>query len=176
MIKLIPSVALVFLIALNGCASQPEGVKGEYRLPLLNSSPEQVCNAAQRQVVVSDLMLSDGILLQQSATRINAARQHRWSGSLEQQLQQSAQRVLSKPHCNGELVIQVMDFYGDNEGNAVVSGHWQYRYDDALIEQTFSQRQPLTSDGYEALVIALNQAWSDTLKQINDVMTQESAL
>lgn len=172
MIKLIPSiaVALVSLVALSGCASQLDSVKGEYRLPLLNSSPEQVCSAAQRQVVVSDLMLSDGILLQQSATRIHAARHHRWSGSLEQQLQQSVQRVLSEPHCNGELVIQVMDFYGDDEGNAVVTGHWLYRQDDTQIEQTFSQRQPLTNDGYEALVMALNQAWSDTLEQIKSAI------
>lgn len=164
------AVTAITLLVLSGCASNVSQPVGEYRLPVLNSSPEQVCSAAQRQVVVSDLMLSQGILLQQSATRIHAARQHRWSGSLEQQLQQSAQRMLSEPHCDGNVVIHVMDFYGDDKGNAVVSGHWQFNLGDTAIERTFSQRQPLTTDGYEGLVLALDQAWSQTLTQIKSAI------
>ena len=170
MTKSMLSIALVTVMTLAGCASDAARTVGEYRLPLLNADVEQVCSAAQRQVVVSDLMLSQGILLQQSPTRIHAARQHRWSGSLEQQLQQSVQRVLSEPHCDGELVVQVMDFYGDDQGNAVVSGHWRYRRGDTVIEQTFSQRQALATDGYDALVVALDQAWAETLTQIKNAI------
>lgn len=165
-----PAVAVAALLLLNGCTSDPRPTVGEYRLPLLNNLPEHVCHAAERQVMVSDLMLSQGILVQQSATRIHAARQHRWSGSLEQQLKQSAQRVLSADGCSGKVLIQVMDFYGDDQGHAVVSGHWRFQQGDRVIARTFSHRQPLATDGYDALVMALNQAWTDTLMEIKNAI------
>lgn len=163
---LLPITALL----LAACSSSTPQQQSDYRLPLLNQPSERFCSVNSRQVVVSDLMLSEGILLQRSATQIHAARHHRWSGSLEQQLQQSAQRQLSQPHCEGTVVIRVMDFYGDDQGNAVVSGHWQYRHQDQLLDGTFHHQQPLASDGYDALVQALNDAWRRSLTEIRNAI------
>lgn len=165
-----PFATLTLGLLLTACASGPTAVQSEYRLPVLNHTSERYCSASSRQVVVSPLMLSNGILLQRSATQIHAARHHRWAGSLAQQLQQSAQRLLSQPHCEGTVVIRVMDFYGDDDGNAVVSGEWQYRRGDNLITDTFSYRQPLSRDGYDALVEALNEAWRNTLIDIRNAI------
>lgn len=163
------AVATLTLL-LTACASRPTPVQGDYRLPVLNQPSDRYCSASSRRVIVSELMLSDGILLQRSATQIHAARHHRWSGSLAQQLQQSAQRVLSQPHCEGTVVVRVMDFYGDDDGHAVVSGDWQYRQGDKVMTDTFSYRQPLTDDGYDALVEALNRAWLDSLITIRNAI------
>lgn len=165
-IKLLTVLSVGLLV--SACVSGPTGRPSEYRLPVLNQTSEHYCSGGSRQVMVSELMRSDGILLQRSATQIHAARHHRWQGSVAQQLQQSAQRLLSQPHCEGTLVIRVMDFYGDDDGNAVVSGEWQYRRGDTMLADSFSHRQPLTQDGYDALVEALNLAWRNTL---NDIRT-----
>ncbi|AVJ55450.1 hypothetical protein C5610_03505 [Idiomarina sp. OT37-5b] len=164
------TAGVLLALTLSACGSVPQTQRSDYRLPILNQATERFCPASARQVVVSDLMLSDGILLQRSETRIHAARNHRWSGSLEQQLQQSAQRVLNQPHCDGQLVITVMDFYGDNQGHAVVSGHWHYQQGEQQLSGSFHQRQALQQDGYDALVSALNRAWSKTLSDIKSAI------
>ncbi|RUO77121.1 PqiC family protein [Idiomarina seosinensis] len=167
-------VALVAIscTALVGCSNTAAQQTNDYRLPLLNQQAERFCSINSRQVRVSDLMLSDGILLQRSNTQIHAARYHRWGGSLEQQLQQSLQRHVTTNDCAGQLRVTVMDFYGDNDGNAVVSGHWEYQYEQqSAIEQSFYYKQELSEDGYDALVEALNSAW---LKALTDIKQQLS--
>lgn len=172
---LVRSVLMVAVsLGLAACSSAPMQ-HSDYRLPILNSTTNGYCQAADYRVVVSDLMLSDGLLLQRSDTQIHAARHHRWSGSLEQQLQQSVQRVFGDTQCAGQLTVTVMDFYGNNQGQAVVAGHWQYV--SSHVEQqadsptttlrgSFNQRQPLKQDGYDGLVNALNQAWRQSLQGI----------
>lgn len=159
-------VALVSAVLLSACAQSPSVKRSEYRLPVLNQPFDTLCSAEARHVMVSDLMLSSGILLQQSRTTVQAARYHRWNGSLEQQLQQSAQRQLSEPHCEGTVTINVTDFWGDNKGNALVAGHWVYSNGDDVLQGAFYKKQPLQHDGYASLVEALNQGW---LSALNDV-------
>ncbi|WP_404402123.1 ABC-type transport auxiliary lipoprotein family protein [Idiomarina seosinensis] len=162
------TASLLTVALLSGCSAPATEQPRDYRLPLLNQSVTEFCPASQRRVVVNDLMLSNGLLLQRSNTRIHAARYHRWSGSLEQQLQQSAQRLLTDKGCAGELTIRVMDFYGDNQGHGVVSGHWDYRVNGQLQSDSFYHRQPLAGDGYDALVEALNSAWLESLTTIKN--------
>ncbi|MGM0526640.1 MAG: PqiC family protein [Pseudomonadota bacterium] len=159
---------------LTGCSSVGASESSQdYRLPLLNHEVERFCSVSSRQVRVSDLMLSDGILLQRSNTKIHSARYHRWGGSLEQQLQQSLQREVTGEDCQGQLVVTVMDFYGDNNGNAVVSGHWQYQHEQqSLLEQSFYHKRALSDDGYDALVEALNSAWTDALAEIKQQLSE----
>ena len=65
-------------------------------------------------------------------------------------------------------MIKVMDFYGDN--HAVVSGHWHYQQGEQQLSGSFHQRQALQQDGYDALVSALNRAWSTTLTDIKSAV------
>ena len=76
------TAGVLLALTLSACGSVPQTQRSDYRLPILNQVTERFCPASARQVVVIDLMLSDGILLQRSETRIHAARNHRWSGSL----------------------------------------------------------------------------------------------
>lgn len=162
----VTAAVLAPVMLLSGCSAPATEQPRDYRLPVLNQPVDEFCPASARQVVVNDLMLSDGLLLQRSNTRIHAARYHRWSGSLEHQLQQTAQRLLNVNGCAGELTLTVMDFYGDNQGQAVVGGHWQYRLNGQQQGDSFYHRQALASDGYDALVEALNQAWVQSLEDI----------
>lgn len=163
-------------LLLAGCASKTYEVT-EYRLPHLSTSVEAVCGVNQRPVFVGSSASKPGLVLQLGETRWNSARQHRWSTPLNHQLQRSAQRLLLADNCEGKLTIWVDDFYGSNDSRAVVAGHWEYQNEvkQIVIEGTFTERVPLKSDGYPALVNALDKAWLNVMDIISLGVSQKLA-
>ncbi|MGM0629930.1 MAG: PqiC family protein [Pseudomonadota bacterium] len=165
-LKLVGLTAMGALIA--GCSSNSYEVT-QYRLPHLSQSADALCLANKRPVFVGDSAAKPGLQLQQDETRWHSARQHRWSTPLAHQLQRSAQRLLLADNCDGKLTVWVDDFYGSNDSKAVVAGHWQYQSADAqiVLEGAFTEKVPLKSDGYPALVNALDTAWLNVMDTIS---------
>ncbi|MGM0429402.1 MAG: PqiC family protein [Pseudomonadota bacterium] len=165
-LKLVVLTAIGGVIA--GCSSNSYEVT-QYRLPHLSQSAEALCQANKRPVFVGDSAAKPGLQLQQDETRWHSARQHRWSTPLAHQLQRSAQRLLLADNCDGKLTVWVDDFYGSNDSKAVVAGHWQYQSTDAqiVLEGAFTEKVPLKSDGYSALVNALDTAWLNVMDTIS---------
>lgn len=160
------AASAVFIVA--GCSSGSYEIT-QYRLPHLSQSAEALCQANKRPVFVGDSAAKPGLQLQQDETRWHSARQHRWSTPLAHQLQRSAQRLLLADNCEGKLTVWVDDFYGSNDSRAVVAGHWEYKSQDnqTTLEGTFTESMPLKSDGYPALVNALDEAWLNVMDTIS---------
>lgn len=175
--KTLKSLVIGATIALvAGCSSNTYEVT-QYRLPHLNQSAEALCQANKRPVFVGDSAAKSGLQLQQDETRWHSARQHRWSTPLAHQLQRSAQRLLLADNCDGKLTVWVDDFYGSNDSRAVVAGHWEYKSLDnqTVLEGTFTESMPLKSDGYPALVNALDEAWLNVMDTISLGVGQKPA-
>jgi len=173
----IKSLCLVGVVAsLTACASKTYQVT-EYRLPHLNDSAEALCHVDQRPVFVGGSASKAGLLLQVSETRWHSARHHRWSTPLSHQLQRSAQRLLLADNCEGKLTIWVDDFYGSNDARAVIAGHWHYQSQDdsVVLEGTFTEKVPLKSDGYPALVNSLDKGWLNVMDIISLSVSQKLA-
>lgn len=163
-----PLTGFTLLGLLVGCSSGPYDMT-QYRLPHLSESTEAVCPVNLRPVVVGDSAAKPGLQLQQDDTRWHSARQHRWSTPLSHQLQRSAQRLLLADQCSGKLTVWVDDFYGSADARAVVAGHWLYKSEDAavVLRGAFTEKEPLKSDGYPALVNALDRAWLNVMNTIS---------
>ncbi|RUO67237.1 PqiC family protein [Idiomarina ramblicola] len=173
----IKPLGLAMVVALMaGCSSNTYEVT-QYRLPHLSQSAEALCQANRRPVFVGDSAAKPGLQLQQDETRWHSARQHRWSTPLAHQLQRSAQRLLLADNCDGKLTIWVDDFYGSNDSRAVVAGHWEYKSHESqmLLEGAFTERMPLKSDGYPALVNAFDEAWLNVMNTISLGVSQKLA-
>lgn len=175
--RIIKSFGMVLAGALMvGCSSNSYEVT-QYRLPHLSESAEAVCHVNKRPVYVGESAAKSGLQLQQGETRWHSARQHRWSTPLANQLQRSAQRLLLSDHCDGKLTIWVDDFYGSNNSRAVVAGYWQYQSQDSQtkLKGTFMEKVPLKSDGYPALVNALDTAWLNVMDTISLGVSEQVA-
>jgi len=166
----------ILAIVMIGCSSNTYEVT-QYRLPHLNHSAEALCQANKRPVFVGDSAAKPGLQLQQDETRWHSARQHRWSTPLAHQLQRSAQRLLLADNCDGKLTIWVDDFYGSDDAKAVVAGHWEYKSQEhqIVLEGAFTEKMPLKSDGYPALVNAFDEAWLNVMNTISLGVSQKVA-
>ncbi|EKE83887.1 PqiC family protein [Idiomarina xiamenensis] len=151
------------IVLLSACASQPQPQQ-RYRLPHLATASDFHCTSGQRQVQVSGFLNRSGLVLQTSDNQWHTARQHLWIEPLQVQLQESLARmqVRGDEACQQPLLLTITAFYGDADGQAVVAGYWQSGQE----RGEFYQTQALADDGYDALVTALDQAWTETLTDL----------
>ncbi|MBM7457163.1 hypothetical protein HNR62_003075 [Oceanisphaera litoralis] len=174
-----------FLLGLSGCTGS-DPAPSSYLLPA--TAPTQQYPTALAITVapigVAGHLDSDGIVLQLNDIEVYQARQHRWAEDLGKQLQQQLRQRLAlslpraqvvgkgQPLLGGvpvrDIRIQVSRFQGHHDGMALAEGQWQLLDGRGrLLKQAgFRVEQPLTDDGYPALVRALAAAWDQVADQL----------
>ncbi len=189
--SILRAALLLSVVCLAACAGGP-GVQ-RYVLPL---SEEAVKNPAEPVGVlrIAPLRLSGlidrrGLLMQLSEIEVAEASQHQWAEDLAPQLARSLRAHLSSqldgwrvqsasltPAQGLLLIVQVDQFQGRFDGQAVVSGHWQLlnQQRQAVASREFLLLQPLQRDGYAELVRSLDRAWQALAAQISDPLLMQT--
>lgn len=180
------------LLGLSGCASS-DSAPSSYLLP--STAPtKQYPHALAITVApvgIAGHLDSDGIVMQLNDIEVYQARQHLWAEDLSKQLQQQLQQRLTlslpqaqvvnkgQPILDGvpvkDIRIQVSRFQGHHDGMAIAEGQWQLLDGSGrLLKQAgFRVEQPLTDDGYPALVRALATAWDKVADQLAAEINQQ---
>ena len=183
-------------LVLAGCAATPTSTT-RYTLPTAqpaSSSPGSYPDLALETLAIEPIRMSsyinsEGIVMQLSDIEIQRARNHLWAETLSRQLERNLQYYLSDALPDTrvtrdlsavtgknalQLQIEVEDFQGRYDGQAVVSGHWQLR--DAsgrlLSLRRFDVAQPLEVDGYPELVRSLAEAWDTVAASLAEHLAQ----
>lgn len=171
--------------ALAGCAAQSTPTN-RYTLPKADSPQQagepssQAATLAIGPVEVASYLDQEGIVMQTSDIELNAANQNLWAEALGQQLTRRLRQslaanlpdivVLNTAHSEAgaqRLTLSVDQFQGRYDGQAVASGEWQLHDGNDLVAQRhFEVAQPLSDDGYPALVRTLGDVWNDVARQI----------
>ncbi|EAQ31069.1 MULTISPECIES: PqiC family protein [Idiomarina] len=166
-------IAVSTVLLVCACSAVPADQVKHYRLPHLNQSSNGYCDAQSRRVRIDAGIGQDGVMVQKSDLLMVEAKNNRWLGGLDSQLQNSLQRRLTE-QCGQTLQLSLMQFYGNNQGEAVVAGYWHYRAEsNDVLSGHFEQRIPLSSDGYDGLVRALDRAWLASLDEIEQAINNQ---
>jgi len=125
----------------------------------------------------------DGIVMQLDDITLNAAREHQWAEGLGRQLERGLRARLSQSLPSLRVVraegsqpdaltlrIEVDQFQGRFDGQAVASGQWQLvnAEGELIAMESFYAETTLEEDGYPALVRALSASWDRTAELIAD--------
>lgn len=180
---------LSLCLLLAACASSVTP-PARYMLPSAPSvsAPSQPQGTLQlRPLRLAHYLDVDGIIMQLDDITLNEARQHQWAESLGRQLERSLRTQLAAEVPTLQVVredgsaqqaltlmIEIDQFQGRYDGQAVTSGQWQLRSanNQLLALKSFSAETVLDQDGYPALVRALGESWSSVATQIaNDIRT-----
>nr|WP_240457662.1 ABC-type transport auxiliary lipoprotein family protein [Halomonas socia] len=182
------SAALLLSLALlAGCASGPGSSAQRYTLPDGTGAGSVTPSEApsQRLVVsrvrVTDYLDAEGIVMQLDDITLNRARQHLWAEDLPRQLQRGLRQRLaerlpdtqvlgedSRRDGAYELRLDVTQFQGRYDGQAIARGEWQLRNarGEVIALEPFSASTTLDADGYPALVRALGQSWDSVADRL----------
>lgn len=164
--------ALLFLGLLSGCASQSNQTQSQYYLLSSDSQSYSKENYAQvinlTAVKVAAYIDSPGIALLTKDNHIRIANHHLWAeqpdqainrvmhNQLDQHLSNSridAGSLGQNSDWNYSIATQIDQFHGTEQGEAVLSGHWQFiAKDKHLSSHRFNLRSKLNKPGYSALV------------------------
>ncbi|WP_110656220.1 PqiC family protein [Salinicola halimionae] len=185
------ATALLILsaVAMAGCAAQSTPTN-RFTLPEANDPHSSVASEARskpsaRQLAVSPVEVAsyldqEGIVMQTSDIELAAANQNLWAEALSHQLTRRLRQslandlpgvtVLSSAQSGPDaqrLTLSVDQFQGRYDGQAVASGEWQLHDGRHLLAQKhFDITQPLSDDGYPALVRSLGAVWETVAKQV----------
>ncbi|MFG6667330.1 membrane integrity-associated transporter subunit PqiC [Halomonas sp. HNIBRBA4712] len=180
---------LGLVLILGGCASSVEP-PARYTLPVAPITP--AATATEHTLAVRSPRLAhyldvEGIVMQLDDITLNAARQHQWAEELGRQLERGLRGRLSRElplvqvvRAEGRqqgavtLAVEVDQFQGRFDGNAVASGQWQLRgaNNELLALESFNVETELAQDGYPALVRALGQSLDEVAAEIaSDIRT-----
>lgn len=181
-------------LTLAGCAAQSTPAT-RYTLPEAAGQPANATTVSQqRQLAVSPVEVAsyldqEGIVMQTSDIELTAANQNLWAEELGQQLTRRLRQsltdalpgitVLSAAQSDvgaQRLTLNVEQFQGRYDGQAVASGEWQLHDGNRLVAQHhFDVTQPLNDDGYPALVRTLGAIWEEVAQQIATGVRSTSA-
>ena len=168
-------VMLAAVLLLAACSS-PVGLN-YYQLPAVPDSRQPAAEAPVLYVAplqVASYLNGRGLVLQLSDVELNMARQHLWAEPLAAQVQRQLRDWLSNTTAYAAelssqpgavvLTVQLDRFHGTAQGNAVLSG--RYQLSNKKHSQPFNITQPLRTDGYPALVVALAAGVQQLSQQI----------
>ncbi|WP_447957829.1 PqiC family protein [Vreelandella sp. EE7] len=162
-------------LLLSGCASSVSP-PARYMLPTAQVTSPATPTEHTLQIRsprLAHYLDVDGIVMQLDDITLNAAREHQWAEELGRQIERALRGRLSQElplvrvvraeggQATGvTLSVEVDQFQGRFDGNAVVSGQWQLRGagNQLLAMESFSAETELMQDGYPALVRALGQS------------------
>lgn len=160
---------------LVGCAAQPTPQYYALTLPSQSTVSDPARQGPLLQVqnlTLPDYLAQAGIAYQEDDIQLTLANQARWAEPLDRQLgtlllaqleQDLPQVQLLGPEERGEawrLSLFVDAFQGRFDGQAVISGRWVLQGpQEQRHAGRFNQLEPLSEDGYPALVRALQKGW-----------------
>ncbi|SNY53374.1 hypothetical protein SAMN06297280_2391 [Arsukibacterium tuosuense] len=181
---------IVFFIGLSACSSAPPVTYYQLTMPV----PEQTNSVAQsvaktqlqlQPVKVANYLNGAGLVMERSDVELVIASRNLWADALDQQLyrllaEQLQARLpafqLAPASGAGDLQLQltVDRFHAQANGVAIISGHYTLGSGGKHATQAFSYQQPLTADGYPALVNALSLGWQQVITGlITDINQQD---
>lgn len=170
------TLLLTLTLLLGGCLHAPATLNHHYLLPAAGQA------AAPGTLPMIELRLAsyldqDGVMVQTGPVQVRAARQHRWADPLPDQLRRALIVHLGRRSlpAGGRLVVEVVRFQGNGQGQAQVAGRWWYR-DAQGHEQSarFQEQRPLHEDGYPELVKQLDAAWAAVAERIGARLSVET--
>lgn len=186
-------LAGVTLLLMAGCANQTLQ-SSSYMLPA--STPEQEYSSALAVSIapirLSSLLDNQGIVMELNDIEVHQARNHLWAEDLAVQLQQQLQQRLSLSLPQAQIVargqplqaglakrevrVSVTGFQGSYDGSAIAQGQWLLLDENGqlLKQKNFRIEQPLTADGYPALVRTLGAAWDQVSEQLAQALAEET--
>lgn len=177
-------LTLALFLLLNGCSSNQ--VTTYYQLPLplvMNSQINELAKTVYIEPIqVASYLNGRGLVLQISDVELIVARQHVWAEALDQQLQRQLRNrlqalapeymtVLQPLPETVRITVQLEQFHGDADGQAIVSGRFAISNRERAVP--FVIREPLTDNGYPALVIALADAVQQLSQQIAQYLVND---
>jgi len=164
--------ALLFLGLLSGCASQSNQTQSQYYL--LNSDSQSYSKDNYAQVInlkaikVAAYIDSPGIALLTKDNHIRIANHHLWAEQPDQAINRVMHSQLDQHLSHSRvddgslglnndwdysIATQIDQFHGTEQGEAVLSGHWQFiAKDKHLSSHRFNLRSSLNKPGYSELV------------------------
>ena len=161
------------MLWLTGCSSTP--VTHQYTLPQHTvSAPVQAHQALGVMLMPVQLaghLQVNGIVFQTSPIEVNEARNNLWADSLSNQLDRALSQALVSRLRSAVLIpgdstdvptyyvaLQLDQFQGRYDGKEIISGQYRLMNADRRVikQQNFSYEEPLSHDGYPALIEALD--------------------
>ena len=145
-----------------------------------------------RLLVAPYLLSSRGIVVETASGEIRAARQHQWAEPLDAGLRWFLHAEIARAighEVGGGLVdlkdwdytidVYVARFHGTMSGSALLEGSYVIRpsaKSEELREYRFSKSQPLSAEGYAALVAAEQSLASELAASIAEALKEMMAL
>lgn len=166
------TLILVFTLLATGCASQsPELTQYLLRADTADSIGERLpATTGIGQLTVSPYIDVQGLVVETSDGIVRTAHHHQWAEPLRDSLPDylaSEMFVISKKTINTHsdkesnwtlrIDIHINQLHGTADGNAKLEANWSVldaRDLSVLSENVFSDSEPLSSDGYNALFLA----------------------
>jgi hypothetical protein len=163
---------IIFVVFSVGCGGQTPELK-QYLLRA--DPPEQTGELAPASTGIGDLTVASyiddpGLVLESSNGEVRVARHHQWAEPLRESLRAylaneiatASGRVISghkhkASSWKRSIDIHIDQLHGKKDGNATLVAHWAVVDTTKLrllAEKHFSDTEPLSGDGYEALVRA----------------------
>lgn len=166
------AIAFVFSV---GCAKQAVD-KQHYFLPVAHLNQQSSDAVASRtlikvnEVLLSDFLDRDGLVLQLDDITLNQAKNHLWAEDLHRQIERGLRERLNQqqqeftvvgPQSTAELSVsvEIHAFHGRYDGLALTRGQWQLKNKQGEVQrlERFDLSSKLNEPGYPALVRALGQ-------------------
>ncbi|GAB3092251.1 membrane integrity-associated transporter subunit PqiC [Pseudomaricurvus hydrocarbonicus] len=171
-------LTLLTAMTLSACLSS-DAPEVHYYLLRSDAQPEAVTQKPLAHVRLAPVKIAPyldqaGIVLQTANERVSIAQNHLWSEPLSFSLNNFLSREISaaygrqiigssSPSGDSQWVVNVNidQLHGHQSGDVLLVAHWalsaEPKQAGKLTYYTFSQSQPLTADGYDALVSAEKQ-------------------
>ncbi|MDX1678585.1 membrane integrity-associated transporter subunit PqiC [Arsukibacterium sp.] len=187
MIKL----ALLFavILGITACSSPPPVSYYQLAVPMPAQAEPQpqpgTTKTLQLQPVrVANYLNGAGLVMQRSDVELLIASRHLWADALDQQLyrllaEQLPPRLPAFQLFQGQgsadlkLQLTVDRFYAQANGVAIISGYYTLSSESEQTRHRFSYQQPLTADGYPALVSALSLGWQQLVDELIAQISQQ---
>jgi len=172
-------VVLVLIGMVSSCGSSSKKVRF-YRLTVSpsesNTDTSLIKPKAEVRVTVNlaDFLNQTGIVTQLGPNELTSAHYHLWSEPLQQAVQQQMIQLLNQNQegilfnaLNGtidstqkyQLFIKFNNFQGSDKGTVLSSGQYRlYHQKNLIINHTFYFNEPVSGDGYNAVIQQLQQS------------------
>lgn len=176
----------LIIIAVSMLAACSSGNSGKvyYQLPMNPQPANQVVSQADRhllwidQITLADYLGANGVVYQTSDVQYVIASNNLWASPLDQQLRNTLISnlshklpgwiVASQPLGSEQstLTVNITGFHGRYDGKVIVSGEWLLKQKDEIINRPFRIELNQQTDGYDAMVTTLAQAWQQEAQSI----------
>jgi len=175
---------VIATLMLAACSSSSNGGKVYYQLPVSEQPANQVVSQTGGhllwidQVMLADYLAANGVVYQTSDVQYVIATNNLWASPLDQQLRNTLISnlsqampgwiVASQPLGSEQstLTVNITGFHGRYDGKVIVSGEWLLKQNNEIINRPFRIELNQQTDGYDAMVKTLAQAWQQEAQSI----------